>query len=248
MENIKQLVDKAAQVRSATLAYPQFRVAEEHAMSFNSWLLNRPPLGIGVIWCNAIFECSVLSEASLFLVVHGFYEEACATLRGLLDGFLTRLYWDIRNNKGELTEWIVEDRSTDDYCEWETGLADDYPTKHAIWSTLLREKLLAKYNDQYHIKEEIITSLKALDRFVHNRPMSRHYDGAFRSSSINIDFRSRHFDEWYANLCAIYRLVFTLSVLQYPNLLETKLWVEFKILEPEHASKIGSYLGLPSHS
>ncbi len=181
MENVEQLIAKAAQVRSATLAYPQFRNAEKYAKAFNSWLLNRPATGVGVIWCNAIFECSVLSEASLFLAIHGFYEEACATLRGLLDGFLTRLYWDIRNNKGELKERIENGRWTNDYCQWEMGTTSNYPRlRDDIWPTLLNEQRIAEYDRQHHIKTEVSSRLQVLDRFVHGRPISRHYDGAFR--------------------------------------------------------------------
>jgi hypothetical protein len=242
MENIEQLVDRATQVRSATLAYPQFPNAEKYAMTFNSWLLNRPTLEMGVIWCNAIFECSVLSESSLFLAVHGFYEEACAILRELLDGFLARLYWDIRNNKGELKERTVDGRSTNDYCEWEMGTADNYPRlKDDIWPTLLYEQRIAAYDCQQQLKAEISSRLKLLDRFVHNRPSSRHYGGASRHSSINIDFKSKHFDEWYENLREVYKHVFTLSLLPYPSLLETEIWNEFKALEPDHASKLVAF-------
>ncbi len=55
---------------------------------------------------------------------------------------------------------------------------------------------------------------------------------------MNIDFKPRHYDEWYENLRGVHGLVFTLSLLQYPCLLETVIWNESRTLEPDNASKL----------
>jgi hypothetical protein len=184
----------------------------------------------------------VLAEASYFLATHGFYEEACALLRGLLDGFLARSYWDALDKNGKLRKWIQEGRSTNDYWEWESGRTEKYPTLKEIWHTLRGESRILEHDRQYGLKAQVDEELTMLNRFVHGRPETRHHPGASRSSLCNIELNREHFEEWYEHLRIVYRLVSVLSILQYPDLLEGTQGQEFRALDPAAADQIISVL------
>ena len=241
MNYLNQLVEITSQVRKATEGNCEIEAIEVYATGYNSWLQYRPPMP-RPIWEKAILEASILEGVSIFLVVHGFYEEACAILRGVLDGFLTRLYWDTQDKNGKLTEWEKNGIRTNDYCEWETGATKSYPTSKEIWDVLRTENNIERYDKRYQLKAEIDNLLSQLNKFVHGRPQTRHYPGASRSSLINARFKKKHFYEWFEYLKAIYRLISVLSILQYPKLLETKQGKDFEELEPEVAARIRNIL------
>lgn len=247
MQYLEQLVAKASQVRQLTESSCPIDPVERYATGFNSWL-HYAPVPARPIWETALFESSTRAEASYFLALHGFYEEACAVLRGLLDGFLARLYWDTLHKNGKLKEWREKGRSTNKYWEWESGKTKKYPKLKEIWCTLLGEHWIGRYNQRYGLKAELDEELAMLNRFVHGRPDSRHYSGASRSSLGNIEFKREHFEEWYEHLRTVYRLVSVLSILQYPELLGSTRGQEFRALEPEAAGRVTSVLGsAPAH-
>lgn len=105
MQYLEELLKKTHQVREATEDSCEIDAVERYATGFNSWLQHDALMLTSPIWDTALFESSVLAGASFFLVVHGFYEEACAILRAVLDGFLTRLYWNTKHKNGKLREW-----------------------------------------------------------------------------------------------------------------------------------------------
>ncbi len=241
MQYLEQLVAKANQVRQLTEPSCRIDPVERYATGFNSWL-HSPPVPARPIWETALFECSVLAEASYFLAAHGFYEEACALLRGLLDGFLARSYWDALDKNGKLKKWGEGGRSTNEYWEWESGKTEKYARSKETWRTLLGEHWIGRYNRRYGLKAEVEEELRTLNRFVHGRPETRHYPGASRSSLCDIEFRKRHFDEWYEHLRIVYRVVSVLSILQYPDLLEGAHEQKFRALDPAAADHITSVL------
>lgn len=243
----EQLVLKTNQVRQLTESSCPISSVEKYATGFNSWLQD-PPVPSRPIWGAALFESSVLAEASYFLAAHGFYEEACAVLRGLLDGFLARLHWDTLDKNGKLRNWTEGGRSTNAYWEWESGETAKYPMLTDIWRTLLGEHQIERYDERHGLRAEVDEELATLNRFVHGRPHTRHYPGASRSSLCNIEFRREHFEEWYEHLRTVYRLVSILSVLQYPQLLGSAGEQEFRALQPEAADQTASVLGsTPAH-
>jgi hypothetical protein len=247
MSKIQKLSEKADQVLAETIANFDIELIELYATSFNSWLLKKPSVGIGIIWSNAIFECSVLSETSLFLAVHGFYEEANSILRNLLDGFLTRLYWDLINERKEIVDFVVGGRKTNDYCEWEMGTTNKYPhMSKDIWPKLLEDVHISSYDKDHNLRANIVDLLHFLNKYVHGRPTTRHYDGAFRGSTLNICFISNHFDEWFVNLKKAVRFVFALSVLRYPVLLDTIAGEKFMELEDNNIAQLRSSIQLLS--
>lgn len=241
MRYLEQLVAKATQVRQVTESSCRIEPVESCATAFNSWL-HRPPIPARPIWETALFESSVLAEASFFLAAHGFYEEACALLRGLLDGFLARSYWDALDKNGKLKKWRERGRSTNEYWEWESGRTDKYPKLKEIWRILRDENRILTYDRRYGLKAQVDKELTMLNRFVHGRPETRHRSGASRSSLCNIELSREHFGEWYEHLRIVYRVVSVLSILQYPELLEGMHEQEFRALDPAAADHIISVL------
>lgn len=206
--------------------------------------MHHAPVPTRPIWETALFEAGVLADASYFLAVHGFYEEACAMLRGLLDGFLTRLYWDTVQKNGKLDCWSENGRSTNRYWEWESGKRHAYPKVPEIWNTLLGEYWMGEYDRAHAFRAETDALLAMLNKFVHGRPESRHEPGASRSSLVNIEFSKEHFETWWGHLRSIYRLVSVLSILQYPDLMTNAGGQEFAELEPEAAARLASVFNL----
>ena len=242
MQYLDQLLTKAAQVRRLTESSCPIDRAERYVTAFNSWL-QRAPVPARPIWETALFESSVLAEASYFLATHGFYEEACALLRGLLDGFLARSYWDALDKNAKLRKWREGGRSTNDYWEWESGRTEEYPKLKQIWRTLRGESRILTYDRQYGLKAQVDEELTTLNRFVHGRPESRHHSAASRSSLCNIELSTEHFEEWHVHLRIVYSLVSVLSVLQYPELLKGTQEQEFRALDPLAADHITGVLG-----
>jgi hypothetical protein len=242
MRYLEQLLTKATQVRRLTESSCPVDRAEGYVTGFNSWL-HHAPVPARPIWETALFESNVLAEASYFLAAHGFYEEACALLRGLLDGFLARSYWDVLDKNGKLKQWRQGGRSTNEYWEWESGKTDKYPRLKEIWRALLGEHWIGSYDQRYGLKAQVKEELTRLNRFVHGRPETRHYSGASRSSLANIEFKIERFEEWYEHLRTAYRLVSVLSILQYPELLGSAGGQEFRALEPEAAHQFAGVLG-----
>lgn len=215
---INELLTKASKVKTATESNYALEDVERYVIDFSSWL-HHAPVPARPILEGALFESSRLAEVSYFLAVHGFYEEACAVLRELLEGFLTRLYWDIKERKGNLKGWVRRDRrSTNEYWEWESGKTKSYPKlKDDIKPTLMGDN---KVNSP--IWKEITNQLASLNKFVHGRPASRHYPGASRSSLLNVEFKKKHFEEWYDHFKAVSRLVSALLIRQYPEWFENR--------------------------
>src|SRR5438046_1952299 len=103
MEHINRIVGRAKEIREETVSTYANTDIEWYVVSFNSLILDKSGLFLGAdaIWSSALAECSVLSEASYFMAVHGFYEEASALLRMMLEGLITRMHWQIRHRNGE---------------------------------------------------------------------------------------------------------------------------------------------------
>jgi hypothetical protein len=241
MQYLEQLLTKAAQVRRLTESSCPIDRAERYVTGFNSWL-HHAPVPARPIWETALFESSVLAEASYFLAAHGFYEEACALLRDLLDGFLARSYWDALDKNGKLKKWREGGRSTNEYWEWESGRTEEYPKSKEIWRTLRGESRILTYDRRYGLKAQVDEEFTTLNRFVHGRPETRHHSGASRSSLCNIELSREHFEEWHVHLRIVYRLVSALSILQYPELLEGTQEQEFRALDPAAADRVISVL------
>lgn len=246
MEHLNLMASIANEIKEATVSAYSDTNIEQYVVSFNSLLMDRSSvqgLPMGPIWSNALFECSVLSEASYFLVVLGFYDEASALLRMMLEGFLTRMYWHIQDKKGEIKDSFEDGKWANKYAKWELGLTGQFPSlKRDVWPTILQEPAFSSYDQKYNLKLEAETSLKSLNKFVHGRPATRHYGGATRSSSLNLRFNRKHIDEWFTNLRAVVVPIFVISFLEYPGLFATKTAAEFASLEPEHASRIREFL------
>lgn len=243
MEHLNQISGKANQVKEATASAYAGTPVEWYVTCFNSLVLDKAAILAGPVWSDAISECSVLSESSYFLAAHGFYEEGSALLRGILESFLTRLYWHIRNERNEVQDYMEAGKWTNDYAKWVMGATDKYPRLGKdVWTTLLQQPLIHEYDRLYRLKSEAETRLKTLDKFVHGRPGSRYYGGAFRSSSLNIRFKPKHFAEWFENLRGVCRIVLVFSFLEYPSLFLMKTAAEFSNLESEYASRVQNLL------
>jgi len=244
MTLLKALVNETAKVRDATEQIDSQLKAEEYVAGFNTWLHHDiapyPP-----IWNTAMFEASALTVASYFLATHGFYEEASALLREVLDGFITRLCWDSQNDQSQafhplqITDW----KKSIDYWEWESGRTETYLSTEKIWSILFENPHIKRYQDMYHLKEEINTLLNLLNKYVHGRPESRHSPGKTRSSLINARFNREDFDVWFTRLRTIYGFVSLLSVLSYPNLLKMNVAENFKALDVTAIDRVKTILG-----
>ena len=243
MQHLKQLLDIAKQIRKDTESNCGINNIERYITGFNSWTRDAP-VPTRPIWETAMGESSVIAHASYFLAVHGFYEEACSLIRGIIDGFLTRLYWDEKDRSEKLKKWHQNDgRSTNEYWEWESSHTDKYPDYNKDIKRLLKEKsLIQKYDEKYCLWNDISDLKIKLNKFVHGRPETRHYNFATRSSSNITGFKKKHLDEWYEYLKFAYGIISILSLLQYPELFNNNYIKEFKELEPEVYKKIENIL------
>lgn len=246
MELLDQMVDITTKIKDETVAKYSDPNIEWYVTSFNSLLLDRSSALVNTapIWSDALAECSVVAESSYFLATHGFYEEASALLRTLLEGFRTRMYWHIRHRRGEITESKdAKGKTSNAYADWALGLTEGYISSEVAWKTILQEPQFDAYDQQYTLKVAVWELLNKLNLFVHGRPTSRHPDeGSVRSSSLNLWFNSKHFDEWFENLRAVTTLVFVISFLEYPALTATKTATEFANLEPDHTAHVRNVL------
>lgn len=238
MSLLEDLVIATNNVNEATQKAGLHIAAEEYVSGFNNWLHNTlapsPP-----IWNTAMFEASALTVVSYFLATQGFYEEATALLREVLEGFLTRLCWDNKNNQSIIHPLkITNGNMTIDYWEWESGKTGRYIGIKRIWAILLENDRINHYQDVYHIREEIENLLSRLNKYVHGRPESRHKSGNSRSSLINARFKQEDFDRWLSHLRSIYRFISTLSVLSYPDLHRMQVYKKFSVLDPEAVIRI----------
>ncbi len=242
MKSSNKIINLAIQIRKDTKSNFKIDFVEKYITGFNSWLHN-PLVPARPILDTAMFESSSIAIASFFLAIHGFYEEACSLLRGILDGFLTRLYWDGKNRSGKLKKWEQSNgRSTNEYWEWESGKTKEYPDYSKIKKFLGAEDLIKKYNKNYCLWDDIGKLKSKLNKFVHTRPESRHHDRAVRSSMNITEFKKKHFDEWYNYVRSIYCIISILYILQYPELFYLKCIKEFKELEPKTFERIKSVL------
>jgi len=244
MTLLKELVSETTKVREVTEQDDSQIKAEEYVSGFNAWLHHHiapsPP-----IWNTAMFEASALTVVSYFLATHGFYEEATAMLREVLEGFLTRLCWDSKNDQSQSIHplQIIEGKKTIDYWEWESGRTETYLSPRKIWSILFENSNIKHYQDTYQLKQEIDILLNLLNKYVHGRPDSRHSPGKTRSSLINARFNREDFNLWFTRLRTIYGFISILSALSYPNLLEMRVADNFMILDPIATGRVKTILG-----
>jgi len=244
VQHLKQLLNIANQIRKDTESNYKIDNIERYITGFNSWL-REPPIPSRPIWGTAMGESSsAIANASYFLTIHGFYEEACSLLRGIIDGFLARLYWDEKDKSEKLKKREQNNgRSNNKYWEWESGSTKMYPKYNDDIKRLLKEKsLIKKYDEKYCLWNDIEELFRKLDKFVHTRPETRHYPFATRSSLGITEFKKKHFDEWCEYLKFVYRIISILSLLQYTDLFNSNYVKEFKELEPETYKRIEDIL------
>ncbi len=239
MTYLNQLTREAEQIREATDSKFNLREVQEYIVRFGGWTSPGHNWDGWAIWDNAVFESSVSAEASFFLALHGFYEEACTILRVLLDGFLYRLYWNTCARSGEVKNKIIDGRSTNDYCEWEYGRGK-YPWRKELWDKLRTVERIRVYDSKYNLEGETNELLSHLDKFAHGRAAERFTLSNFRSSRVNVAFNEQWFGKWYEYLRAAYRLTSVLSILQYPELLEKASGLDFTALQPTIATQLES--------
>jgi len=245
MTLLKDLVNETTKVRDVTEQDDSQIKAEEYVAGFNAWLHHdiapSPP-----IWNTAMFEASALTVVSYFLAIHGFYEEATALLREVLEGFMTRLCWDSKNDQSQIIHplQITDGKKTIDYWEWESGRTETYLSTKKIWGILFENSNIKHYQDTYQLKEEIDALLNLLNKYVHGRPDSRHSPGKTRSSLINARFNSEDFNLWFTRLRTIYGFISILSALSYPNLLKMSVADNFMILDPIATGRVKTILDM----
>ena len=243
MSHLQKLLEKAEGVRKETLTSYDIREIEVYASGFNTWLRDHPTPGPSPIWRNAIFECNVLAESSFFMAVHGLYEQASASLRSVLDGFLARLYWDIKFDRDEIRKWEEAGRSTNEYARWELGLTRSYPSLwQDVFPKLQSHSLIAGFDKEFQLFDGSKDLLGTLNLYVHDRPTSRHYGGATRSSSVNVQFKEKHFREWYRDLKSIHAMVGQYSILMYPLLLSANVGQSLRSSQPDVFSRVEDYV------
>jgi hypothetical protein len=246
---LDELEKKANEVFEQTKAQNDYNTLNQYATLYNL-LLQCSPIPARPIWETAIFEASVLNEASTYLSIHGFYEEACIILRTLIDGFLTRFYWDIKHIKGNLKEFKNKNgKRSDEFIEWELVISNSYPSRKEIWNVILSEDLINRYNQKFNLKIDIQNIMNELDKFAHDRPKTRHPSITGRSSLLNIKFDVIKSKEWFKYSKLIFYHISTLSILKYPSLLNSKFAQDFNLLEPDILSNINKIIGsAPAHN
>lgn len=243
MGYLEQLIGGTNKVGGTTAKLEEIDLALEYVLGFNFWNLSAS-LQTGAIFRDGLMESSALVETSCFLALHGFYDQACAVLRQILDDFLVRLYFDLKNRHGRLQGWVGDNgRSDNEYNAWRLG-GKEYPCMKNICSILFEEVPIKEYDKKHRLKEEILELHRTLSKYVHNRPRSRHYPGASRSSLLNIEFSKKNFDNWLEYLKDVFRIISILSILQYPELLDTEQGRKFETLEPALADNIKQALSL----
>jgi hypothetical protein len=236
-DNIKQLSKRALEIFDITQENCDIGIIEQYYSLHNLWL-RYSPIPSRPIFQTAWFEAGILTETMIFLSFHGFYEQACATLRIQLDGFMTRLYWDVLYKLGEIKQFSKDSRYSNDYWEWESGNEKAYPRK--IYPILRREEKINAFDKQYKLCEDVEKHKQLLHKYVHGRPPSRHVPGSTRASMLNIQFDKKRFDEWFDLFKTNVEIMIIFSILLYPSYMDKKDWREFILLAPDRLRQVNS--------
>lgn len=172
--NIRQLSQKASSIFEDTQESYDVGIVEKYYLLHNLWL-HHSPVPSRPIFQTAWFEAGILTETMIFLSFHGFYEQACAILRMQLDGFMTRLCWEVLNLKGDVDQFVKDGKYTNDYWEWESGNEKNYPRK--IYSVLRKNEKINTFDKQYGLFDDVDRHAQLLHKYVHGRPPTRHILG-----------------------------------------------------------------------
>jgi len=240
MNLLNILLQKSEEIANATKENFDVDLIEKYYSAY-SWWSRASSVPSRPIFDRAWFEANILAETSIFLSIHGFYEQACATLRMETDSFLTRLYWDTLDKKLETSS--VEKRLAIGYWDWESGKVIKYPKAKDIWESLKQEKYFGDFTNQYKLKDDFDNHSKLLHKYIHGRPPSRHTSGNSRSSNINIKFAKKEVDEWFVLFKNTYDLMSIMSILLYPHYLKHPSWREFVLLPSERLNQLHWILG-----
>lgn len=239
MNYLDTLLKKSDQIADITKENFDVDLVEKYHSAYYLWIQNAP-IPSRPIFERAWMEASILAETSIFLSVHGFYEQACATLRMELDGFITRLYWDIKDKNMELSGASISERQAIGYWNWESGKSKKYPLNEDIWGGFKKEKTINEFVTKYNLRNDIENHNRELHKYIHGRPTNRHIEGNTRSSSINIKFVEKEFDEWFELFGKTYDLISIISILLYPEYLIKPSVKDFIFLESKVINQINN--------
>ncbi len=231
MQLINELIGRSQSVYEETHNTVDLQAVEKYYQAADLWIRNTP-VPTRPILTTAWFEAGILTETSIFLALHGFYEQGVAALRMQIDGFLVRMYWDTIDKNGELAALSIEERLSSGYWKWEKGEAENYPRPtEDVFSTLRQEKHFQAYDAAYQLVRQIRDQTRRLDKFIHGRPPGRLEPGATRSNRINIRYEKKHFDSWFTSFSTIYDLMSIVTILLYPPYLECSTRSQFVFLD-----------------
>lgn len=242
MNYLDALLKKSDQILDITKENFDIDLVEKYHSAYYLWIQNSP-IPSRPIFERAWMEAGILAETSIFLSLHGFYEQACATLRMEIDGFLTRLYWDAKDKNLELIGANIQERMNIGYWDWESGKSRKYPTVEDIWDDLKKEKTISEFVAKYNLRNDIENHNRELHKYIHGRPTNRHIQGNTRSSSINIKFVKKEFDEWFELFGKTYDFLSIISVLFYPQYLKKPSTKEFIFLKSKIIKQITNIIG-----
>lgn len=246
MNYLEELGQQAESVAKETRSRVSMDSVEQYYRACDQWMRYAPSPSRPIL-STAWFETGVSVEPCIFLALHGFYEQAVATLRMILEGFLVRIYWDALDAQGERPGRTVEEQLAIAYWPWETGQAARYPSiRKEVFRTLSNRTSFRTYDRKYHLTGVIGRLNSRLNKFVHGRPPGRHHPGATRSSRLSIHYDEAQFQSWFLYFRFVYDLLAILSILMYPSYLEASSETRFIFLKPRVLERIAAACGRSS--
>jgi hypothetical protein len=167
-------------------------------------LLDLIPETLDNFWSGHTFpylESEYELESSIALASLGFYKQAIACLRNVLELGLLSIYYNL------------EDKGHEEIQKWFHAL-EDTPFKKKIIAKIMTEKNIEKYSHKINVEEKINTLYHRLCNFSHTKGF-KHSSRELIQSNIN-QFIEDTFILWLDLLKHTVQLIVELHLLKYP--------------------------------
>lgn len=200
-ENIIEVLKQTNEFLESNAAYAT--EIDEYIWIFRS-LLDLVPETVENFWSGHVFpltEAEYELESSVQLCKLGFYKQAMASLRTMLELGILSVYWDI------------EDRSHIDIQNWLRSV-EATPFKKEIFNKLKRNINIRKFDEETGFFNQINSLYKELSDYTHTK--GAHYSSRKLNPVSNISkFNNKTFLEWLSVTKNVIRTIVALHLLKY---------------------------------
>lgn len=205
--------DKSIKVYSETKEYLDNNTAIKEKIQEISWMYhslhNVIPITTDSFWSGHNFpynESWEEMQISFSLICFGFYKQAMASLRSVLELGLLSVYYNI-NDDGHITvqKWL----SSEDSREADT------PRIQEVWKILINHENVKEFQSQIDLKQRLL-DLGFLHNYVHTK--GHKYSNKLGKHKSNFQtFEEKSILLWLSTYEEIIVIVTTLHLLKYPT-------------------------------